>query len=1607
MKKVLSLILAMAIVFSCVQTVVVTAADDLPSRGSNPYDSIVDGLMEKMTLEEKVYQLFCVTLQSLAGTSGNYYELDTAFESGIADHPVGGVILFDSNINSADQVKKLNSDLSELSLKVPLMITVDEEGGSVSRLKSVIESSLVLDNMYTYRSQGVAKAKANAAQIAGYLTDFGFNADFAPVADVWSNPANTVIGKRAYSDDFTEAAALVGAAVSGFSENNIMCTLKHFPGHGDTTKDSHAGVVHVTKTVSEIKRDEFQPFGSGISAGADMVMIGHLNIDDLDPNTPALFSETVVTDWLRTDLGFDGVIVTDALNMGALDDYTDAEIAVKALEAGVDMLLMPGDLEKAAEAIISAVGSESATVNEDRIDASVRRILMMKAEHGLLGEPAPDPGDTEGFTVQYYANIQRLDTTGAAENELPVIDTSGKNLPHNGHYTDTNNNVIDIGGPVNFRNIFLKSVEDNKYKVATHNELTKVYKTREFLYNDAPALEYVDVLQDNANYDLKEIWVLKAGKNANSVDRSDWDVYGDVDGIRFTNTQSSAGGNIIFIDDSTVIRLVYDPSSARLSNPVDFWDMDFTDGKWYKDHNTNGGTYATVADAEGQLVYMNTYRKGINSAANYEGGESDARPKYAFGNANSYTGRQNDVWVNVNFILDETTGLYEIVGVENTPNKYNQANGKLFGLTLGLVTGLDEEGNLIWAHNDDNPDDPELHINGLDIFSDTELIGKTAVEGSSLQFIRNGDTYTLFGVTGSEASASDLDSFFNPTSVAQFVSNNITRYHWVVYDGGTYDGVTVPRIFTNNFWPLDNVSWYGEIGHDAKFGDAIWSLNSLVTSRGYNGVLGPTTTGSLVNGRRFFGDPTLTFPNVNNSSGSPRAMPIADDGVNHNTLFAMRYEVKFNLDESYCGPLEYLFFGDDDMWVFLDGTLVCDIGGVHSSVGEYVNLWDYLTPTRGDNDSIYGEHTLTFFYTERGHSGSSCYMMFTLPEVTTSIPAPEHTDLVITKSVTGTADKDTEKEFDINVTLKDEDGQALLDDCFYTKYNADGISIETGTISHGSATLEIRADETIVISNLLVGTQYTVTESDYSAEGYETTVTDGTGVIALEKLSVVAITNKRDSFGDLTVSKIIAGNDTDPNKEFGFEITLGDESVNGTFGGVTFTNGVATFTLKGGQSVTAEGLPNGVTYTVTETDYTLDGYVTIMTGETGKISEKVPAAAVFTNIRNTYGGLTVTKNVVGQTETTLKFSFTVTLEDATITGTYGDMTFTEGVAQFELGSGESKTALNLPNGLGYTVTEEDYTSSGFTTVSEGATGNIVGGSVQTAVFTNSSETTSVTVVKVWVDEDDKDKIRDSVDATVQLFKTVGEEKTAIGNPVTVGKDNNWTYTWNDLYVYENGVQIYYSVEEILSEDSGYELSVTPASLPAVAGDSGTITVTNSHVTYKTNVVVIKVWDDTNDQDDLRPESIFVQLTADGEAYGEPVELSDDNDWTYTWQGLDKNAAGSAIVYAVDEVEIPEGYEKNVTHTEEGDVITYTITNSHTTDKTKVVVLKVWEDEDDQDDLRPESIFVQLTANGEAYGEPVELSDDNDWTYTWQGLEKNSAGSAIVYAVDEVEIPEGY
>lgn len=336
-------------------------------------------ILDSMTEEQKIYQLFVVYPEDITGVF-TVTKAGEATRRALEKYPVGGFIYSQKNLISQEQAKTMAENQQSFS-SIPLLTCIDEEGGKVYRLMNRVGTTH-MDSMYSYRDQGVSKAFENAATIAGDMLSLGFNTDFAPVADVWTNPANTVIGTRAYSDSFDEAAELVAAAVRGFNDKGLVCTLKHFPGHGDTFEDSHSSLAIVHRSVDELREGEFLPFKSGIEAGADMVMVGHLAVEELG-DTPADFSRDIVTGLLREELGFEGVVVTDGLSMSAATNYAACgEICVQALEAGCDILLGPENLQEGVQGILDAL--ESGRLSMERIDESVLRILKMKVENGLI-----------------------------------------------------------------------------------------------------------------------------------------------------------------------------------------------------------------------------------------------------------------------------------------------------------------------------------------------------------------------------------------------------------------------------------------------------------------------------------------------------------------------------------------------------------------------------------------------------------------------------------------------------------------------------------------------------------------------------------------------------------------------------------------------------------------------------------------------------------------------------------------------------------------------------------------------------------------------------------------------------------------------------------------------------------------------------------------------------------------------------------------------------------------------------------------------------------------------------------------------------------------------
>lgn len=494
--------------------------------------------------------------------------------------------------------------------------------------------------------------------------------------------------------------------------------------------------------------------------------------------------------------------------------------------------------------------------------------------------------------------------------------------------------------------------------------------------------------------------MLKEGKRSDSENQADWDVYDNPGSVHFTNREGVTGGNVVYIHDDTVIRLVYDTNEAKENFPANFYDYDISDGP-----NRDGSWRTGIT--------------GINAASNY-GTSREHDQKWdsyanvlAFGNANCGTGMGYSAFDGL--FLNKFSTTYTNGAIKKDLD--------LFGCTFRIAEGL-EDGKIVY-----NP-----WIVAPKLFNDGDASGKHAYAGSSLGFSRVGDTYTLSSASVNGGGSVDgLQNFFNPSPSA---------------------GTIHKHIFTNDFWPLDATQ-----NKDPHFGQS----GQNVTFAGFDNVEGKPWYTTPQNG---------TFPG-------------SDDGKGHNSFFGMQYAVEFTLTADYVGPLEYYFFGDDDMWVFLDDKLVCDLGGVHSSVGEYVNLWDYL------QKGTAGTHTLTFFYTERGASGSTCYMNFTLPSVSGVNIEQKTSDLEVRKQVVG--QDESNREFEFNIRFYGQNGNPVLDDYAYTKYGKDGNELSGDLVVHDGDKFTLQDGQYVRIRYLPFGLRYTITEDAVNGYTVSSTINGVTG----------------------------------------------------------------------------------------------------------------------------------------------------------------------------------------------------------------------------------------------------------------------------------------------------------------------------------------------------------------------------------------------------------------------------------------------------------------------------------------------------------------------------------
>lgn len=342
-------------------------------------DEKVNRIVSAMTLEEKVYQMIIVAPESLTG-QGKVTQAGQTTRDCINKYPVGGIIYFGANIVNETQITEMLSNTQKYSLErtgLKMFTCIDEEGGRVARIGNnpAFPVETFPDMAYI---NGETEAYHVGDAIGGYLSRYGFNVDFAPCADVITNSENKVIGTRSFGTDSGIVSSMSLSVARGLKSHGVLATYKHFPGHGSTVGDTHEGFAYTDKTVEELMKSGLVPFKSAADNGIDMVMVAHISVPKvIGDNTPSSLSYRMITGVLKEQLGYKGLIVTDALNMGAIvNQYSSETAAVMAVNAGNDLLLMPKDFKAAARAIVNEV--RSGNISEERINESVRKIVRTK-----------------------------------------------------------------------------------------------------------------------------------------------------------------------------------------------------------------------------------------------------------------------------------------------------------------------------------------------------------------------------------------------------------------------------------------------------------------------------------------------------------------------------------------------------------------------------------------------------------------------------------------------------------------------------------------------------------------------------------------------------------------------------------------------------------------------------------------------------------------------------------------------------------------------------------------------------------------------------------------------------------------------------------------------------------------------------------------------------------------------------------------------------------------------------------------------------------------------------------------------------------------------------
>lgn len=359
-------------------------------------DDIISRTLAGMTLEEKIGQMLLV---GISGTTAG-----SEAQKMIAEDKVGGIILYSSNVGSLKELVRLTNDLkkSNSGNPAPLFMSIDQEGGKVSRLPD--EYAVFPSNAAVGQAGSAAAAGTMGELLAKAVKSSGFNMDFAPVLDINSNPKNPVIGSRSFGNNAELVSRLGIAEMKGLEDEGVIPVVKHYPGHGDTSVDSHLELPVIGKTAAELAKLEWLPFQAAIQEKADAVMVAHILFPKLDPDRPASLSKVIIGQQLRKQMGYEGVVITDDLTMGAIvKNYSLPAAAVDTVLAGSDILLVAHEY-KNEQAVRAALlkNVKNGTIPETRIDESVYRILALKAKYQLSDKAVPVP-DLTGLNQDIQA----------------------------------------------------------------------------------------------------------------------------------------------------------------------------------------------------------------------------------------------------------------------------------------------------------------------------------------------------------------------------------------------------------------------------------------------------------------------------------------------------------------------------------------------------------------------------------------------------------------------------------------------------------------------------------------------------------------------------------------------------------------------------------------------------------------------------------------------------------------------------------------------------------------------------------------------------------------------------------------------------------------------------------------------------------------------------------------------------------------------------------------------------------------------------------------------------------------------------------------------------